>query len=156
MAWYQTALISAFATLLAAIVAVAVAIIQIINLRRIARTRATLDFILKYESDALYLKAVEAFRAFNRGEFTAEQAISPPNDEIRQQAAHLSAFLNFQELIALGIRHGAFRRLVGVFLCQALGRCSPAHSPPAGDISAGADRVRGAGAVLCKRTRPGV
>lgn len=110
MAWYETALVSACATLVATIAAVILTIVQIGNQRRIARTRTTLDFIVKYESDAFYQSTVEAFQAFNNGRFTPEQALAPPSEDIRKQAALLSAFLNFQEIVALGIRHGALDR----------------------------------------------
>ncbi len=110
MAWYETALVSACATIAAAAAAAFFAISQIHNQRRIARTRATLDIIVKYESDAFYQLTVEAFRAFHAGAHTPAEMIDPQTEDARRQASLLNAFLNFQEIVALGIRHDALDR----------------------------------------------
>ena len=110
MVWYETALVSACATLLAALAAAFFAISQIRNQRRMARTRAMLDLMVKYESDTFYQNTVKAYRAFRDRTFEPEHLVDPKDEAQREQAALLNAFLNFQEIVALGIRHDALDR----------------------------------------------
>lgn len=103
--WYDTPLISAVATLVAATAAAWFAVSQIRNQRRIAKTRATLDIIIKYESDQFYRSAVEAYIYYVRGNISPEDAIGSDDPLVREKSGLLNSFLNFQETIALGISH---------------------------------------------------
>lgn len=69
-----------------------------------------LDLMVKYESDTFYQNTVKAYRAFRDRAFEPEHLVDPKNDAHREQAALLNAFLNFQEIVALGIRHDALDR----------------------------------------------
>jgi hypothetical protein len=85
----------------------AVALYSIVANRRIARTRATIDFIERSESSEFYLKIRAAFRRLSTEPGFLERISMPEtclaeDMELRRQVL---AYLNHYELVAIGCKH---------------------------------------------------
>ncbi|VVT04815.1 conserved hypothetical protein [Sphingomonas sp. EC-HK361] len=86
------------------LISVFVAWLGIRNARAVARQKATLDIIEKFESTEHYRSLNEAFSATRKaGGFAALH--DPQSDEERKARADVQDYLNHYELVAIGIRN---------------------------------------------------
>jgi hypothetical protein len=93
------------ATAVIAAIAAAIALTAVYVQRDIARRRAAIDFFLKTETDK---ELVQLYYRVKKMDVPA--LCSMPIAELRQAKEYTDArmFLNICELIAVGVRHGAF------------------------------------------------
>lgn len=97
--------IPALATIIAIAAASYFAWRQISNQRDIARKRTTIDLIIKYETDEYYQRCVQSYRLFRNGDLTVSDIVSQ-KDSSREHSERFNSFLNYHEIMALGIARG--------------------------------------------------
>lgn len=87
------------------LLSIAVAIGAIIMQRRIAKQRATLDFIEKVESSEHYRTIVRTFTDLRRGQGFAHLN-NPATDADQNTRRCVNDYMNHYEMVAIGIRTG--------------------------------------------------
>ncbi|MES2120660.1 MAG: DUF4760 domain-containing protein [Pseudomonadota bacterium] len=95
----------AYLTPFLALVSIIVAYRAIVNARRMARQRATLDFIEKVESGDHYRHIVQTFSDLRRGP-GFEDIMNPQTKQSRELRRCVNDYLNHYEMVAIGIREG--------------------------------------------------
>jgi Domain of unknown function (DUF4760) len=86
-------------------VSAVIAYLAMVNARRVARQRATLDLIEKVESGDHYRKIVTTFSELRRGKGFAHLS-NPKTDDDKEVRQCLTDYMNHYELVAIGIRAG--------------------------------------------------
>lgn len=86
------------------VVALASAFIAYFNARHLARQKATLDLIEKFESTEHYRKLNDAFSALRQQPGAFAPLNDPKTDEDRANRRAVKDYLNHYELVGLGIR----------------------------------------------------
>lgn len=87
------------------ILSIVVAVVAILMQRKIARQRATLDFIEKVESGEHYRKIVRTFTELRRGQGFAHLS-NPATAEDQETRRCVNDYMNHYEMVAIGIRTG--------------------------------------------------
>lgn len=82
-----------------------IAFLAMLNARRVARERATLDLIEKVESGEHYRNIVKTFSDLKRGPGFAH-LMNPQTDEEKEARRCVNDYLNHYELVAIGILSG--------------------------------------------------
>jgi hypothetical protein len=82
-----------------------IAVVAVLMLRKIARQRATLDFIEKVESGEHYRNIVKTFTELRRGRGFAHLN-NPENAEDHTTRRCVNDYMNHYEMVAIGIRTG--------------------------------------------------
>lgn len=88
-----------------ALVSIIVAYRAIVNARRMARQRATLDFIEKVESGDHYRHIVQTFSDLRRGPGFGD-IMNPQTEQAKDLRRCVNDYLNHYEMVAIGIREG--------------------------------------------------
>src|ERR1043166_5441396 len=86
--------------------AVAMAAVAVSANREIARNRATLDYIERYESSEFYQKISEAFHSIRKRANGFTDIFDPRDDVTRKLRYSIIQYLNHYENIAIGIQFG--------------------------------------------------
>lgn len=102
--WLQI-LISPLAILLSASVGAAVALVSIRAQREIARRRATLDVILKSESDETFQALYSTFKSERNRTNGLASLLDASTESEKSLKTQIDSFLNHYELIAISIKN---------------------------------------------------
>jgi hypothetical protein len=82
-----------------------IAVVAVLMQRKVARQRATLDFIEKVESGDHYRKIVQTFTELRRGKGFAHLS-NPKTDVDKDTRRCVNDYMNHYEMVAIGIRTG--------------------------------------------------